>query len=117
MTSQTHLLFSYGTLSQAQVQEALFGQTLATAPASLPMFQIEMLQITDPQVIATSGSSLHPILVFTGDPGDCVPGWVLQLTDEQLAAADAYEVADYARSEVTLQSGEKAWAYLPAPQS
>jgi hypothetical protein len=78
------------------------------------MFDLEMIEITDPQVIATSGSNRHPILVFTGVPNDFVLGSVLELSDEQLAAADSYEVADYARQEVTLDTGEKAWAYLPA---
>ena len=110
----THLLFSYGTLRQAQVQVALFGTELPTRAATLPRFDLEMIEITDPEVIATSGSNRHPILVFTGVPNDLVLGSVLELTDEQLAAADAYEVAAYVRSEVTLESGEKAWAYLPA---
>jgi gamma-glutamylcyclotransferase (GGCT)/AIG2-like uncharacterized protein YtfP len=110
----THLLFSYGTLRQANVQMALFGAELPTRAATLPGFDLDMIEITDPAVIATSGSSRHPILVFTGAPNDFVLGSVLELTDEQLATADAYEVADYARSEVTLDTGEKAWAYLPA---
>jgi gamma-glutamylcyclotransferase (GGCT)/AIG2-like uncharacterized protein YtfP len=108
------LLFSYGTLRQPNVQLELFGSELITRPATLPMFDLEMIEITDEKVIATSGSNRHPILVFTGVPNDFVLGSVLELTDEQLAAADAYEVADYARQEVTLETGEKAWAYLPA---
>jgi gamma-glutamylcyclotransferase (GGCT)/AIG2-like uncharacterized protein YtfP len=111
-----HLLFSYGTLRQANVQTALFGVELQTRAATLPMFDLAMIEITDPEVIATSGSNRHPILVFTGVPNDFVLGSVLELTDEQLAIADSYEVSDYARREVTLDSGERAWAYLPANQ-
>jgi len=107
-------LFSYGTLRQAEVQIELFGSQLPTASAILPGFVLRMIEITDPQVIATSGSNRHPILAFTGDPNDFVPGSVLELTDEQVAAADSYEVADYVRKEVILATGERAWAYLPA---
>ena len=109
-----HLLFSYGTLQQANVQVSLFGSALHTRAAVLPGFAIEYLLITDPEVIATSGSDRHPILVATGNPADQVSGSVLELTDSQLAAADAYEVDDYARQSVTLETGEKAFAYLPA---
>ncbi|HEY4098796.1 MAG TPA: gamma-glutamylcyclotransferase family protein [Baekduia sp.] len=39
-------------------------------------------------------------------------GTVFDLTAEQLRAADAYEVADYARVEVPLRSGQTAWVYV-----
>ena len=35
-------------------------------------------------------------------------------TDEELAAADAYEVSDYRRMEVTLASGRSAFVYVKA---
>ncbi|WP_306318703.1 MULTISPECIES: gamma-glutamylcyclotransferase [unclassified Streptomyces] len=61
-----------------------------------------------------SGTDRHLLVVPSDDPADAVEGAVLGLTDEELAAADDYEVDDYARVEVTLVSGARAWAYLEA---
>jgi gamma-glutamylcyclotransferase (GGCT)/AIG2-like uncharacterized protein YtfP len=42
-----------------------------------------------------------------------VTGTVLDVTDEELAAADAFEApAKYGRIEVTLASGKRAWVYV-----
>lgn len=80
-------------------------------PDALPGFRLEWLRITDPDVVATSGSDLHPI-IRPAEPHDRVPGACLALTDDELAAADAYEVADYTRAGVHLASGRQAWVYL-----
>jgi gamma-glutamylcyclotransferase (GGCT)/AIG2-like uncharacterized protein YtfP len=45
---------------------------------------------------------------------DEVRGVVFEMTAEELDAADRYEVADYTRIEVTLESGLKAWVYVGA---
>lgn len=39
-----------------------------------------------------------------------------RLDDAELAAADAYEVADYARALRPLASGAQAWVYLAAAE-
>jgi hypothetical protein len=108
-------LFSYGTLQQSGVQESLFGRRLETVEDTLPGFAKEFLTITDPAVIAKSGSDSHPILKRTGNPLDVVEGCVLSLSDAELAAADDYEVDDYVRTEVELGSGTRSWVYLAAP--
>ncbi len=97
-------LFSYGTLRLPQVQGALFGRQVPTADDTLPGFRLETLTITDPEVIATSGADEHPIL-RPGTGADVVAGACLELSPAELAAADAYEVDDYVRVEVTLGSG------------
>lgn len=112
----THRLFSYGTLRQPDVQASLFGRAVPTVDDALPGYRIEWLTITDPAVIATSRSDRHPIL-RAGRPDDAAPGAYLLLSDDELAAADAYEVDDYARTAVTLASGVDAWAYLAADES
>lgn len=113
MRAVDHLLFSYGTLRQPEVQQALFGRSVPTSEDNLPGFRLEWVRITDPTVIATSGSDRHPI-VRRGTEDDSVPGARLTLDDAELAAADDYEVADYARVEVTLATGARAWVYLAA---
>ncbi|MEG9249742.1 gamma-glutamylcyclotransferase family protein [Arthrobacter sp. Soc17.1.1.1] len=108
------LLFSYGTLQFPSVQRAHFGRLLEGAPDQLPGFRLEMLAIRDPAVIATSGTDTHPILRPSGSSSDAVPGTVFELSAEELRAADSYEVSDYRRIEVRLQSGVDAWVYIDA---
>lgn len=107
------LLFSYGTLRDPAVQQALFGREVSATPDQLPGFRIEYVEITDPEVIATSGSDRHPIL-RPGNPGDVVDGVCLEVDEEQLAAADRYEVDDYVRVSVPAVSGRSAWVYVAA---
>ena len=66
----------------------------------------------DPDVIETSGSDQHPIFRRSTNVSDVVDGSVLELTSVELRAADAYEVNDYRRIEVTLASGRRAWVYV-----
>jgi Gamma-glutamyl cyclotransferase, AIG2-like len=69
--------------------------------------------ITDPAMIAASGTDRHRIL-RPGTDADVVEGACLQLTDDELAAADRYEVDDYVRVQVELGSGRQAWVYVSA---
>ncbi|GAA3689040.1 gamma-glutamylcyclotransferase [Nonomuraea antimicrobica] len=105
------VLFSYGTLRRRAVQLSVFGREIAGAPDRLPGYRLSMLEITDPHVIAVSGATHHPILTATGDPADLVEGTALQITADELAAADAYEVDDYRRALVPLESGRRGWVY------
>lgn len=107
-------LFSYGTLRQTDVQLALFGRALDGRDDVLPGYAVSPLQITDPSVIATSGSSLHTIARETGDPLDRVPGTAFRITAAELAAADAYEVSDCTRVTARLGSGIAAFVYVSA---
>lgn len=89
-------LFSYGTLQQDSVQLASFGRVLKGAPDALPGWRREMVEITDPDVLAKSGARFHPIVV-PGAASDTVAGMVFEITAAELASADRYEVADYTR--------------------
>jgi gamma-glutamylcyclotransferase (GGCT)/AIG2-like uncharacterized protein YtfP len=107
------LLFSYGTLQQEGVQMAQFGRRLEGCADALPGWRTAMVEITDAQVLAKSGKTHHPI-VMPGRKDDSVPGMVFEITAEELAAADAYEVADYKRVSALLASGVTAWVYVKA---
>jgi|SRR5215475_6448240 len=107
-------LFSYGTLRQAEVQMASFGRLLSGQSDALPGYKSIMLEITDPDVVATSGQKFHPMVVETGNPADEVAGTLFAITGAELSAADKYEVSDYKRIEVVLKSGKKAWVYVKA---
>ena len=108
------LLFSYGTLQQEQVQRATFGRLLTGRPDALPGFETSLVRIEDPQVVATSGSTHHPIVRPSADPASCVAGTVFEVTDAELLEADAYEVSAYRRIRVRLASGVQAFVYVDA---
>ncbi|MEU4162109.1 gamma-glutamylcyclotransferase family protein [Actinoplanes sp. NPDC026670] len=110
------LLFSYGTLRDPAVQQANYGRELAGSDDRLPGYTVNLLEITDPQVLAISGQTHHPIVVETGDRNDSVAGTVFEITDAELIATDGYEVDDYRRQLTTLASGKQAWVYVQAPQ-
>jgi Gamma-glutamyl cyclotransferase, AIG2-like len=108
------LLFSYGTLRLPEVQLSTFGRLLDGHDDAVVGYRLGWVTITDPHVVATSGSARHPILVEADEPGAVVEGVVLAITAAELTAADGYEVDDYARVRVPLRSGGQAWAYVPA---
>jgi hypothetical protein len=111
---RTERLFSYGTLQQENVQLATFGRRLEGVADALPGYASFLVEITDPQVLATSGERFHPIVRETGNPADGVPGTVFTITGAELAAADDYEVSDYRRVLVRLASALDAWVYVKA---
>jgi gamma-glutamylcyclotransferase (GGCT)/AIG2-like uncharacterized protein YtfP len=112
MTKAVERLFSYGTLQLPEVQRATFRRLLIGQTDALVGFKREMVEITDPDVLARSGERFHPIVVRSSDSNDRVEGAVFEVTPEELAAADAYEVDDYERVESLLASGMRAWVYV-----
>jgi hypothetical protein len=107
-------LFSYGTLQQANVQLATFGRLLEGHADELVGYELSLLEILDPDVIATSGKTHHPVIQATGNPEHRVSGTVFQITDQELMDADRYEVSDYQRVAAPLASGGTAWVYVDA---
>jgi hypothetical protein len=114
LSTQTVLVFSYGTLQNKDVQIANFGRQLTGREDALPGFVRRLIPIVDPQVRALSGES-HYANAEPGDPEDTVLGTVFEITEQELAAADEYETgAAYHRISVTLRSGDQAWVYVRA---
>jgi len=108
------LLFSYGTLQQENVQQANFGRKLVGYKDSLPQYVVDQLRINDPRVLRESGMEFHPILRYTGNSKDQVTGTVFELTEDEIARADDYEVDDYRRVKAQLKSGRICWIYAAA---
>jgi gamma-glutamylcyclotransferase (GGCT)/AIG2-like uncharacterized protein YtfP len=106
------LLFSYGTLRQRDVQLSTFGRELDGREDAIVGYELHYVTITDPHVIAKSGSDRHPILKPTDRADAAVDGTVFAISEADLAAADEYEVDDYARIAVPLRSGDQAWVYV-----
>lgn len=113
-TSGTVALFSYGTLRQPEVQWRTYGRLVDSQPDVLSGHRLAEIVIDDPHVVSLSGKSVHTIARISGDPADKIPGVVLFLTEAELLATDDYEAAAYARTEVTLESGRRAFVYVDA---
>ena len=105
------LLFSYGTLRDPAVQVELFGRRLDGTAAELVGFRRSTHRVTD-AFAARSGSDTHAIAHFTGRNGDRIAGMALELSDEDLRIADAYEPPGYTRVIGRLASGDEAWVYV-----
>ena len=111
------LLFSYGTLQQSAVQLSTFGRLLSGQPDELIGFEQAVLEIEDPEFVATSGKAHHAIVRFNDRDDSRVSGTVFDVSDEELASADAYEPAGYKRVLARLASGKQAWVYADVRNS
>jgi hypothetical protein len=114
MSDSAQYIFSYGTLQDPVVQEAVFGRRIPCLPDELPGFILDRVRIVDADVIAKSGRAEHPIVRQSSAAGASVVGSALAIEPEDVAKADAYEVADYRRIAVTLASGRYAYVYVAA---
>lgn len=112
MTIETVALFSYGTLQQPEVQLATFGRLLRGCPDALGGYALAPLLISSADVVALSGAEVHTIAIRTGRAEDLIDGVVFEISVAELEAADAYETDAYARAEVTLESGRRAFVYV-----
>jgi hypothetical protein len=70
--------------------------------------------VTDAAFIAKSGKSRHTVVTYNGRNASRVAGTVFDVTEDELASADAYEPAGYARVLASLASGREAWVYTKA---
>jgi gamma-glutamylcyclotransferase (GGCT)/AIG2-like uncharacterized protein YtfP len=105
-------LFSYGTLQLSKVQLENFGRLLNGERDTLSNYKLSSVEITDEEVLKQSGQQFHPIAVPSNDAMDKVEGMVFSITHEELLRADSYEVDDYTRIAVNLDSGKTAWIYI-----
>jgi hypothetical protein len=111
------LLFSYGTLQDESVQISTFGRALFGRPDAIVGFATSKVRLQDPDAIAALGEEEHVNVVFDGRETSRVHGTAFEVTDDELAAADAYErEASYSRVVATLASGPAAWVYTHRPR-
>lgn len=95
-------IFSYGSLQESSVQQAVFGKKLKGFSDNLVGFRLSKQK--------AYGS--YPILVETGNGTHKISGMAYEITDPQLELADAYEGPQYQRISVDLESGKEAWLYV-----
>lgn len=105
-------LFSYGTLQLEKVQLETFGRLLKGTKDCLGGYKLESIEITDEKTLALSQQTIHHIAIPSGNAEDKINGVVFEITDEELQKADEYEVDDYKRVLVTLDSGKNSWVYI-----
>jgi len=105
------LLFSYGTLQQESVQVSTFGRRLSGKPDELIGFELSLFHVEDPQFVSASGTAAHSMVTFTGRAASRVAGTAFEVSELELAKADAYEPAGYRRVATILASGRTAWVY------
>lgn len=105
-------LFSYGTLQKEQVQLETFGRILQGKKDVLSGYELNMLEITDPEVLRKSGQKYHPLLEFSGNADDEIEGVLFEVTEAEILQADEYEVDDYQRIETVFKSGNKGFIYV-----
>lgn len=97
------LLFSYGSLQRAEVQQSAFGRILDGSRDELSGWRL---------VPPSPGKSPHANVVRATDASR-VPGMAFQITDAELLAADEYERRDgYVRVTGRLASGRSTWVYV-----
>jgi len=86
MKIPTHLLFVYGTLSDAEMRSNLFAAVVPAAPATLKNYRLR---------------SHEGFLFASPYDGSSIEGLIISLTSEQLRIADAWEdVPVYTRTKV-----------------
>ena len=110
--SPDQLLFSYGTLQQPEVQLDTFGRIVVTDDDVLAGYTVDYAEIDDPRSADPPCPSVQPVVRSTGNALDKIPGTVLHLTEEELDAADEYQLELYLRAQVQLASGRSAWVYV-----
>jgi hypothetical protein len=108
------LLFSYGTLREEPVQRATFGRRLEGRPDEILGFAPTTRRVEDEAFVRASGQAEHAILRFDGRDTSRVQGMVFEVTDDELARADAYEPTGWVRVPARLASGPLAWVYAEA---
>jgi hypothetical protein len=104
------LLFSYGTLRDPAIQLAVFGREVRGSPDELLGFTRRLIEVRDAAFVAANGS-VQAIVRETGRDDDRIAGSVLDVTDAELAMADAYEPPGYRRIEARFASGRNGWVY------
>lgn len=105
-------LFSYGTLQKSKVQLESFGRELIGKKDIITGFKLKKIEVKDPIVIINSKERFHPILVYSGNHLDEVEGTVYEISTSELLDADDYEVDDYKRVKIILESGIISWVYV-----
>lgn len=100
--TKTQYIFTYGTLQEENVQQALFGRKLKGKRDVLIGFKLSEEKLM----------GQYPVIKNTGSMDHSVVGQVYNITNLELFKTDAYETQAYKRVQVKLISGKYAWTYI-----
>ena len=95
-----HSVFAYGTLLLPGVQETVIGRQIEGKPDRLAGHRKSSVR---------DGDTSYPNIVSA--EGEHVDGYILEVSQDELARMDMYEGGIYTRLKVTLESGMEAWVY------
>lgn len=95
-----HSIFAYGTLLLPGVQETVIGRQIVGKRDRLANHRKSTVR---------DGDTSFPNIVSAD--GEFVEGYLLEVSQEELARVDMYEGGLYKREKVTLESGIEAWVY------
>ena len=98
----TEQLFTYGTLQNEEVQQAVFKRILVGNFDALPGYQLAT------ELVA----GRYPLIERGANDMTKVRGKVFEVSGDELRMADAYEGGAYKRIKVTLDSGKPAWVFV-----
>jgi hypothetical protein len=101
-------------LREAAVQRALFGREVPGEADALEGYVLNVISIREAIGPGANEAGEYLILRKAAGPAPPVHGVALRLTAAELERADAYETAAYARTDVTLVSGRRAFVYVAA---
>ena len=93
-------LFVYGTLQEAEVQQAVLGRIAELREDILHDFKKGDVEIN---------GTIYPIAIPA--VGSQIVGKVLEASPEEIAMMDEYETAAYQRIMIVLESGDDSWVY------
>ncbi len=100
---ETILLFSYGTLQEAEVQQSLFRRAVKAQPDTLEGYELSTIGL---------GANMYPVIWPSSNPNAFVEGLLLEVSPAELRRTDRYEGKAYQRVEVVFRSGKKGWVYV-----
>ena len=100
-------LFTYGTLQYKTVQIMVFKRVAELTADTLEDYSKE-------EIVFGTGAT-YPIII--PQAGSRVQGYVIEVSDDELALIDRYETSAYRRIQVTLKSGSVAWVYCQPTNS
>ena len=95
------------------MQLATYGRVLRGDPDELIDWVRTSIDVPGTHKAAAAGITHYANVEHAPGSGSRVSGTVFEITDAELAAADAYELdAEYIRVVAVLGSGQSAWVYV-----
>ncbi len=112
MTEGNERLFTFGTLQDPDIQRAVFGTVIEGTKDVLEGYIIDHIEYREQDDNLLSGPRRYLAIEPSENSSEFIPGIVIELTEDQLDRADAYEGPAYARIKVVLASGRMSWVYV-----